>query len=99
MAFSQTFTCDRCNHQQDSDDQMWSVAIAYKHGYAAESHLRYANNMYFQHGKLWCRKCMEELQLLGGMLAIPELGEAEKVKPAPTLEDIIREIVREEIGE
>lgn len=40
----------------------------------------------------WCRKCLNEMSL---NTALPDV---KRVEPTPTIEDIIREIVREERG-
>jgi hypothetical protein len=42
---------------------------------------------------LWCRACVEKV----GLLSIPEKVESTVITPKLTVEDLIREIVREEI--
>ena len=82
-----TYTCDRCNHQQTTYDQMWEVKIDVQH---LNSHTRLS-----QQHQLWCRKCLTEVGLL-----IPARDPAKtEPPPQPSFEDMLREIIREEIGE
>jgi hypothetical protein len=86
MAVEIKYVCDKCHKSQETSEQMWEIAIAYNHyGYNAHIGNRY-------HQQLWCRDCMTSVA-----------GFFEPVKkdappsPAPTLEDIIRELIREEL--
>lgn len=87
MAVEIKYVCDKCGHTQATDDQMWSIGIAivWARGTLSDSNLNKK--------QLWCRACIEKLGLL------PPKPPAVKPDPAPTLEDMIREIVREEITE
>ncbi len=75
--------CDRCGHEQDHNLQMWWVAIQLDHS-------KYSSKK----EKYWCRKCCDEFNLI---LEPPTPKEGELVPPIITLEDVIREIIREEI--
>lgn len=81
------YICDKCGNSQETSSQMFSVGVVIEHvGFTTYTRPKVT--------VLWCRKCTEEMRLL-------ERGEAEQAKnplpPAPTLEDMIREIVQEEI--
>lgn len=86
-----TFKCDRCDHQQDNGEQMWNVGISFSHHNSA-SHYPSAPTK----EQLWCRECMEKMGLLGPYQAPPQKHDPAP-PPAPTLEEIIREIARREV--
>jgi hypothetical protein len=88
-----TYTCDSCKREivrtGENKEQLWYVTVLYKEG--SEPHISSHNGTRVVH---WCRACMER----AGLTPIVELKEnpPEVVK---TLEDVVREIVREEISE
>ena len=89
MSIRTTYTCDRCNHSQPTNEQIWNVAVSVWHDGHSEPKL------YELHPKseMWCRKCVEELGILQPYkLPAPHVPETE-----PSLEDQIREIVRDEL--
>lgn len=93
MGAKTTFTCDRCGHTQDNDDQMWSVGLVYIHGNRQLAYGGGSNSVY--KAAMWCRECMQAMKVLGSYSF-----EATKVPdptPPPSLEDLIREIAREEV--
>jgi hypothetical protein len=81
-----TYTCDRCGHWQNNDKQMWYVGAwrAYATGGAADKSAKL----------MWFRQCCDEF---------PQLFPPPKPKPdvpvpvAPTLEDLFRELIRNEM--
>lgn len=91
------YTCDRCGYETDSWDntrseggssrQMWTVGVAVRHS----QHLQ-SVGAYVTEGQRadWCDSCVREMGLVG-VKPTPNQD-----PPPPTLEDIIREIVREE---
>jgi hypothetical protein len=84
-----TYKCDRCGAEQTNPEQMWNVGISCKH---ADS----SYGMMFDtphHQELWCRKCCDELQIIGR----PIVHKDQPAAPMVTLEEMIREIMREEI--
>lgn len=85
MGITTTYECDKCGHEQDTDEQMWGIGIVVT--YPGKP-----GNYFSREHKLWCRKCAEEL---GQLKRLPE----RKDKPVPelTFEDKLREIIREEI--
>lgn len=84
MALTYTYTCDRCGAAQGTNHQMWGVSISFAHIGIGGSPTRKLE-------QLWCRKCMESQALLTG----PENPVEQKPPlPTPTLEDIIREMIR-----
>ncbi|MEE8465886.1 MAG: hypothetical protein V3S68_05360, partial [Dehalococcoidia bacterium] len=76
---------------QETDDQMWDLGVSVEH------HGRRTGNYASPAvGALWCRKCVETLGLLPqdrGAKDAPPLPD-----PQPTLEDMIREIARQEMA-
>ena len=84
-----TYTCDRCNHEQTTFGKMWTVEIAVNEmgTWSKPSNSKGALS------KLWCRRCVETFGLLQ-----PAKDDTEHViTPPPTLEDLIREIVQNEM--
>ena len=86
-----TYKCDRCGAEQKTDMQMWQVEVYVNHlpGVPRKFHFRTSTS------PIWCRKCVDALDLLKGWK--PPAEELEQ--PKPTLEDQIREIIRSEIRE
>ncbi len=85
-----TYTCDRCGHDQTKTEQMWDIGIVIGHHPSRADWSRTPNPC-----QLWCRTCVETLGLLpqgGGEKDAPPLPD-----PPPTLEDMIREIARQEM--
>lgn len=83
-----TRTCDRCSKNVLGDEQFWNVEIRYSG--AANNNPPYA---YMTGPKVqWCRECLETCGLVPRAIVRPET-------PTPTIEDIIRDIVREEAAE
>jgi hypothetical protein len=88
-----TYTCDACKkgivREGAKRDQLWYVTVYYREG--ASPQIAYSTGTREVH---WCRACMER----AGLTPVVELKEnpPEVVK---TLEDVVREIVREEISE
>ena len=86
-----TYTCDKCDHEQaepDNPRQMWRVAISFSDAIKPN----YPVYRSQEREKLWCRDCVVNAGL------VPPT----KDEPTPlplTLEEIVREIVQEEIGE
>lgn len=89
-----TWTCDRCSKTQDTPEQMWVIKVNLQH---LTDVGRYAtiNTSYEAVTVHWCRVCCEAFELLGR-----HANKAQQLiapAPTPTLEDLLREIVREEI--
>jgi hypothetical protein len=78
------YICDRCKASQSTSDQFWSIRVAVRYSHSvSDSVIR---------EEQWCRKCIEDMRLL------PSNRPQKEMPPAPvTLEDTIREIIREEI--
>ncbi len=90
MAIVTIYSCDKCGHAQETTEQMWEVGVGLKplpgpHGYSTPRPLNPKVE--------WCRSCVEGIGLL-----IPSPKPKEPAKPA-TLEDIVRELVREEMDQ
>jgi len=86
-----TVTCDRCGEIIPEKDQVWQIKLAYK-CFPTEPDISH-----IQPRAEWCRGCMEELGLLGNKYKATIDNPVPP--PEPTLEDIIRAIVRAEIVE
>lgn len=83
------YVCDRCGHEQDTDEQMWAVGIMCD--YRLSNSYARAD---VKHKAMWCRTCTDTLNLTPVQKAAIDAPE-----PAPpSIEDILREIVREEIA-
>jgi len=89
MSILTTYTCDRCGHQQTKPEQMWELCVHYKH-----YDYRYSDAGSKRAIQLWCRKCCDNLQIICNPPP-PKAGEVPV--PKVTLEDMVREIMREEI--
>lgn len=89
MATKTEFICDRCGKVQNDDKQFWMVGFIVTTNRYITSVSNYTS---VQHKREWCRACVEEFGIL------PRVDT--KDAPAPeiplTIEDMIREIVREE---
>lgn len=89
MSRNVSYTCDKCGHTQDTEDQMWETGVLLRH--TGGRHI-YSSNFTPSFEQLWCRKCIVSV----GLLAPSIKKESEPTTP-PTLEDMIRDIVSEEI--
>ena len=91
MSKETKYVCDRCGHTQYEDNnQMWNIAVTCWH----ESHSR--NAPWGSKEALWCRKCCETFHML--KFSTDENKDHVPAQP-PSLEERIREIVKEEVGE
>lgn len=90
MGIKTEYVCDNCGHTQNTSEQMWEVGIACRHldGVGAPGWERHAVK---QKNALWCRECV----LKAGILVQPR--PIKYTESEPTLEDLIREIVRQEM--
>jgi len=83
------YICDRCKHEQEKPEQMWNVAVLAEHFPDTPRANTYDA---FISAQLWCRKCCEEMKIY------PIVSRKKEEEPLPpTLEDQIREIVRDEV--
>ena len=78
------YICDVCGHTQIKSDQMLTMTISV----AYVGHEGYPT---CSKSQLWCRVCVEKVGLLPA-LSIPK----EEAKE-PTLEELVRRLVREEV--
>ena len=87
-----TYTCDKCGHAQTQKKQMWNIGVSLKH---LDTPYKYsAGGDPLNPKALWCRDCVEGIGLL-----VPSLKlDAPPPKPT-TLEDIVRDLLREMILE
>jgi hypothetical protein len=82
-----TYKCDRCERTStvEREIDLKRVEVGVGHYYSDYSRRGY---------KEWCRTCRIETGIEQPDVKLPEIN---PIDPLPTLEDLIREIVREEI--
>jgi|ERR1017187_6304811 hypothetical protein len=91
MAITTTYTCDRCGAVQDIPDQMWRIGIQTQ--CVTNGNLPVAYAIYAGHNAtLWCRKCVDEVQVLG---APPKPKEGEDTPKLLTIDERICAILAE----
>lgn len=86
MSITTIYRCDNCGHEQQTKDQMWRVRVDIRP-------LSLPDGQTTVHSAEWCRKCAEAVHLLPNW---QHEKAKEELPPPPTLEDLIRQIVREE---
>ena len=85
MSVKTTYTCDRCGHSQETNEQLWTLTASLN-----SFLLTYSTT---KKSALWCRNCVEQF----GLLPIIEKEKNKVIEPGPTLEDLLRAIIRSEI--
>lgn len=88
MSIITIYQCDRCGHEQQTKDQIWQVQVTIGSVGALHSQNK-------THAAEWCRKCAEAAHLLPDRT---HKEAKEELPPPPSLEDLVRQIVREEMG-
>ena len=78
-----TVTCDRCKKEITDLNQIWPISVRINNGISTLK------------DQEWCRHCVLEMSLIKPYT--PEDTKIIPIEPKPTIEDIIREIIREEI--
>ena len=81
------YKCDKCGHEQNKSDQMWTLEVGYRH------HNSNVEFMPVMVSALWCRSCVEGI----GFLTTVVPGKKSEEKPIPTIEELILDIVKKEI--
>lgn len=85
-----TYTCDRCG-ESDQDNKIGLEKV----GVFVGKYQHYGKNCeYIQE---WCQKCLLRTGLQTERNSGPT-SITDKILPPPTLEDLVREIVREEVN-
>ena len=83
--------CDRCGTEGKNEETvLFDVILGTTTTSYAYSAIKVVPR-YREWKKEWCEKCCDEFHLL-------KKAEPQEESPLPTLEDMVREIVREEIG-
>ena len=80
------YTCDRCGHTQNTNDQMWSVGVFAWIGWRRESTAP-------RKECLWCHDCCVQY----GLLPTSPTETVQPLAQETSLEDIIRGIVKQEM--
>lgn len=89
-----TYKCDRCGEGQESRVEsggfppLWEISILCE---PIDSHVRY--HPLKRQSAQWCNSCVEKMQVIRPLIA------ADAPTPAPTIEDIIRDLVKQEQSE
>ena len=86
-----SYICDKCGAVQDSPEQFWTIGLVYSHQGA--TYLQYSTPKK-KHTMQLCRRCLVDLGIL-----IPANTDEPVSQSPPTLEELIRDIIREEINE
>lgn len=89
MATKTIYKCDRCGSKQETQEQFWNLAIAFR-AYPAKPDIQYSSNT--ELFAEWCRGCMEELRLLP---LVQRKVENLPEPPRPTLEQRVLAIIGE----
>ena len=84
-----TYTCDRCGHSQTGEGNLWTVRVQVGPG------VNHQFNHYDGNKLLWCRPCIEFFNNLLSLFR--DAKPSPDAPPPPTIDDMIREIVREEL--
>ena len=82
------YICDKCNHEQGTATQMWEMGV---HCQSAD---RYSSHPTPYMKSLWCRACVEAIGLLPRANPPPP---SDATAAPPSLEEIIRELARQEV--
>ena len=104
MGIVTTHTCDRCGHTQDQfgivDKNGWrkmrTIRLIAYHNPVGDNMAYYRPPNYedSQHQVLWCEACCVEV----GIVRVVKRGAQPPSLPETPLEDMLREIIREEIS-
>lgn len=86
MASKTTHSCDRCNKTTELNE-LWSVGVSVTTKVYGD---QYATDKIKAD---WCRNCCDALNLI-----VPKPKKSEPATAQPSLEDVVREIVRQEIS-
>ena len=89
MGITTIYKCDKCGHEQDTGAQMWRVEIFVSHYNDSQQ-----TNAHKNLSKLWCRACVEDV----GLLPYATRPKPAEVVEVPTLEEMIRNVVQDEIA-
>lgn len=103
MAKIESYECDRCGHTQPRDRQfpgpenprwMYTIDVTMRGGdQPTYGSVRLENNETHRAHVLWCGECVEAIRLNKLGIGKP----VDSVVAAQTLDDVLREIVREEL--
>lgn len=89
MSVKTIYTCDKCNKEQETKEQFWSVGVVANHNHerkTSEGYTTYVADMSMQ----VCRSCLESFGIY--VMKKKDVVVTEPI-PEPTLEDRIKELV------
>ena len=83
MAVKHIYICDKCGHEQSDTNQFWTVGVTANHATCPKEE--------FVDGKFMqvCRPCLESFGI-----HVRHKQKDETPPPIPTVEDLIRDLVR-----
>ncbi len=93
MSIVTTYTCDKCNHEQDNSEeprQLWDLGIRLKEKRSHYTQFLESN----KETVLWCRSCVVKLGLLPATADDPPVPHKK-----PTFEEVLREIIQDELSD
>lgn len=82
MSKKTIFTCDKCGHEQDTDNQFWTVSVGFVYGTGTVGFGNGAKSLQV------CRPCLEGF----GLVPQTDVKKTSEAK-TPSVEDLIREIL------
>jgi hypothetical protein len=83
-----TYKCDRCGKESNDREQVWSLDVRMN---TLDGSINFPSKMV---SVLWCRECCERI----GWLPPVELRAKKEEPKPPTIEDLLREIVSQEVA-
>lgn len=92
MALIQKYTCDKCGHEQPTDEQMWILGVGYR---SVRKYGGYGANDWSSREQMWCRRCLEDV----GLVPIAHKRIDPPAPPPPTFEDLVRQIADDVVRE
>ena len=88
------YKCDRCGKEQTDEKQMWGIGVYVTH---LPSKPIYKQWEHLKH-PIWCRACVDALQLLGFPKPVdPAQTAVKEITLEEKLREIIAEIATEEV--
>ncbi len=95
----ETYKCDRCGKTAQTEDEKKELGLGEIHiGFKIYGGYRYVSASVFAANQIWsrdwCRTCRKELGILENEIKEPEVQDN-----APSLEDMVREIVHREMSQ
>lgn len=92
MSITTVYKCDRCGKEADNPHDYYHVGVLLNSVYMATG--RWSAS----HQQQWCTSCCEKVGIRGSLARFHKENEPKEAPPpAPTLEDMVRALIREEL--